>query len=171
MRHDASGTPTGQRDGDDGQRYALITNQRVEVLDPVRKLRLLAVLFGLAIVAASAVGAYASTSIAGGNATRSNAATLAEMDRRTKSRLQSELNLRRALEQYRRDMCAVVNDHPRTAAMVEIINRYRCDVGYAPEVEPDWSAPPTPLPRGTMRATVPEPPHSPRPPVPAPGAS
>lgn len=139
---DADGAGAG---GEAEPTYPLMTNRPgVEVVNPVGRVRLAALLFAAAIVLASAAAAYIATAIGADRVEKSNAALLADMNRRTAARLENESNLRIALEQYRRDMCTVLGDHPETPKNREVLNRYRCHLPYEPVVPPGWQPPKKP---------------------------
>lgn len=127
----------------DPSSYPVFTDKPgVQIVDPVRRARWIAALFALSIGAASIVGSYVATTLAGERTTQSARSILDEMNRRRAIRLESEAVISRQVEQYRRDMCTVVKDHPRTPSMLEIRGRYKCDLPYEPAVPPGWTPPP-----------------------------
>ena len=149
--------PSDHAEQPDEPAYPIMTNQPgVLAVDPVRRVRIAAVLFCLALAAATIVGAYVATTIANSaserrvEALRDETRAIAErllrdMDRRTADRKANEAQAGAILEQNRRTLCSLMRDLRERGASNAEIDRlypaYHCGTAKDPIVEPGWRPP------------------------------
>lgn len=173
-------------DGDaETARYPVMTDKPVEITSPRRKVSVIAISYALAIVAATVVGAYVSASVALERNDEDKQQLRAEIEQAKRHRDAESTAFRAALDQYRRDMCAVTGGQEQTPAVVDIRTRYRCgDLPPTPSppstgasAPPAQRSPPSGMgggqstpdaPHGRAGKVNPQPPGAPAPPRPAP---
>ncbi len=150
--------PDSPHDCDDEPSYPLMTNKPgVVAVDPVRRIRTAAMLFCLALAAATVAGAYIATGLAASasedrvaalrDETRAIAdGLLRDMDRRTAERRGNEAEAGATLEQNRRTLCSLMRDLRQRGFSNPEIERlypvYSCGTAKDPIVEPGWTPPP-----------------------------
>lgn len=136
--------------------YPMMTNQPgVEVRDPVRRFRVLAIIWAAAIVLASGAAAHVATTRSNANTDRHVDQVLAEIDKRTKERKRNERVAAAILEQNRRTLCELLAEHRDRPDIVRLHQVYRCGTAHDPIVPPGWTPPPgwPLLPGAAMPAT------------------
>lgn len=140
MNADRAGEPT------EDLRTPILTNESVEILDPRRKIRVIAVLSALAIVLCSASAAYVATTIAQSRMNHRVATLEKDLERRRAQRAAVDKQTQALLSQYRRTVCALLDgrDGPR---FDELRGEFACD--RLPPL-------PTPTPSPTPAPVVPQ---------------
>lgn len=166
-------------------RYPVLSDKPVWIHNPKRKVRVLAVMFGLAIAVSSVAGAVVATTLASEQNSDSKQQLLDDIRARAKQRDQEASRFQAALNQYRVDQCEITARLPQDPPIVDIRHRYHCDNPVAtpppaPAATPSaagagtgraGSADRSPAPRssGPPRVATPGQPPGPRPqPPPAP---
>ncbi len=139
----------------DDPRYPLMTDRPgVEVTDPIRKVRMLALVWAAALLIGCAAAAYVATTIANHRSEEKIAAAnrkaeelvnaqRAEMDRRARARDAQAATALRILEQNRRTICELLKDD--TSGRVEVTDlrrAYACGTARTPIVPLGWTPPP-----------------------------
>lgn len=146
---------SGLDDEPDGPRYPLMTNQPgVEVTDPIRKMRMLALLWAAALLVGCAVAAWTATTIANHRSEEKIAAANRkaedlvdaqrdEMDRRAAARNAQAATALRILEQNRRTICELLEDDTSGREKIaQLLRAYACGTAKEPIVPPGWTPPP-----------------------------
>lgn len=144
-----------EREQPGGERYPVMTNQPgVEVHNPVHKVRLLAVVWAAALIAACFAAAWSATTVAGHRSEEKIAAAnrkaealvdaqRTEMDRRGKLRDAQAATALRILEQNRRTLCELLEDDTSGRPEIGRLRRaYGCGTADDPIVPPGWTPPP-----------------------------
>lgn len=129
-------------------RYPVLSDKPIEIHNPRRKVRIIAVLFGLAIAVSSVAGAAVATFIAGEATNDSTHLLLDDIEQKKRQRDQEATRFQAALDQYRRDQCEVTARLPQDPPVVDIRRRYRCDNQV---VTPSPAEQPGASPTGTRR--------------------
>lgn len=161
---------------DGARRYAVTSNEPVEVIDPVRKFRMIAIVCAVVVVIVSAASSYAAVTIANQQSEQriDQAAqqVMAVINGRTAERRASEGVVTRILEQNRRTHCsemrAIREIDEAAGAGPEVLGEidklyavYHCGTAKDPIVPPGWVPPEgwpplpgsEPLPRPVAPAT------------------
>lgn len=130
--------------GDGAERYPVMTNRPgVEVHDPIRKIRTLALVWAAALVLACAAAAWTATWAANRSTEEHVDRVLAEMDRRAARRDAERNAALRILEQNRRTLCELLrSDDSGRSEIAKLRRAYGCGTADDPIVPPGWTPPP-----------------------------
>lgn len=149
-------------DQDETAHYPILTNKPIEIHDPKRKARLIAVTYGIAILICTFAGGYVATLLAADQSDDTNQQMQVELDQRKRQRDAEATRFQAALDQYRRDQCLITWRLPQDPEIQEIRHRYQCGPAQPAATTPPPSPPPSP---GSPQA-LPRPPRAPAGPAP-----
>lgn len=112
--------------------YPVMSDKPVEIHNPQRKMRLIAIAYALAILVATVAGSYIAANIAIDRNDKIKQQLRDELNERARQRDVRVDEFQAVLDQYRRDMCAVTSEQVQTPAVVDIRTRYRCGAAAGP---------------------------------------
>lgn len=146
--------PLSTSEDDGNRRFAVVSNQPVEVINPRRQFLRLNLVWAAALLIVAFAAAFGATEVSNHRSEQKIATLLVELNKRTAERRANEARMNRTgqatarvLEQNRRTHCSEMRAVSEAAGgltgeLKELYVVYHCGTAKDPVVPPGWTPPP-----------------------------